>query len=186
MAYPAEKKTKYTYEDYLRIPEDKRYELIGGELIVVPSPKTKHQRISAELGFLLMSYVKENNAGVIFYAPYDVYFDEENVVQPDILFVSKERQDVITEDNVKGAPDLVVEIVSPSSGYYDLVKKKKLYARFGVKEYWLVDPEEKTVEIYLLEKDTGSFEPAQSLSEKDQLTSKTFPGLSIDLNKLFE
>lgn len=184
MARPAQKKDKYTYEDYLRLPEDQRYELISGELVMVPAPKTKHQRISARLLRLLMNYVEEKDAGEIFPAPTDVYFDEETVVQPDILFISKERQATITEDNIKGAPDLVVEIVSPSSAYYDLVKKKKIYARFGVKEYWAVDPEEKTVEVYLPAADV--YEVAQSLSEGDRLSSAVFPGLSIDLIELFK
>ncbi|MDI6716897.1 MAG: Uma2 family endonuclease [Actinomycetota bacterium] len=184
MAYPAKKKAKYTYKDYLRMPEDKRYELIGGELTLVPAPKTKHQRISTRLEYLLMRHIEENNFGEIFHVPTDVYFDEENVVQPDILFISKERQDIVDENYIKGAPDLIIEIVSPSSGYYDLVKKKKLYARFGVKEYWIVDPEEKAAEVYLL-KDNG-YEIAQSLSEDDKLTSRTFPGLSIELKELFK
>ncbi|MBS3909368.1 MAG: Uma2 family endonuclease [Actinobacteria bacterium] len=183
MARPAQKKDKYTYEDYLRLPEDKRYELIRGELVMVPAPKTKHQRISLRLLRLLSDYVEKNNAGEIFPAPTDVYFDDENVVQPDILFISKERQEIITEDNIKGAPDLVVEIVSPSSAYYDLVKKKKIYARFGVKEYWAVDPEEKTVEVYL---SADVFKVAQSLSEGDSLSSAMFPGLSVDLIELFK
>lgn len=184
MAYPAEKKTRYTYEDYLQTPEDKRYELIGGELILVPAPKTKHQIVSAELHYLLMKYNEQNSVGKILAAPTDVYLDEENVLQPDILFVSNERQTIITEANIKGAPDLVVEIVSPSSAYYDLVKKKKIYAKFGVKEYWIVDPEEKTVEVHQLEGD--SYRVTKSLSEDDELTSGTFPGLSINLKQMFK
>lgn len=184
MAYPAEKKTKYTYEDYLKMPEDKRYELIGGELIMVPAPTTRHQRISLRLAYLLVKYNEENNIGEVFEAPTDVYLDEENVVQPDILFISKERQEIITEANIKGAPDMVIEIVSPSSGYYDLVAKKKIYARFGVKEYWIVDPAERTVDIHQLEEDR--YKVTKSLSEDDELTSDIFPGLLISLKQLFK
>jgi len=184
MGYPAEKKTKYTYEDYLQTPEDKRYELIGGELIMVPAPRPRHQEISGRLAYLLMKYLEENNLGKIFPAPCDVVLDEENVLQPDILFISNERQEIITEDNIKGAPDLVIEILSPSSAYFDLVKKKKIYARFGVKECWIVDPEEKTAEIYLVEKD--SYKLSQSFTEEDKLTSEMFPGLSINLKELFK
>lgn len=184
MAYPAEKKDKYTYEDYLRTPEDKRYELIGGELIMVPAPTMKHQEISIELSYLLMKYNKENDMGKFYVAPTDVYLDDENVVQPDILFVSKERSEIITEANVKGAPDLVVEILSPSSAYSDLVKKKALYARFGIKEFWVVAPDEKTVETFLLEGNT--YRTSQSFSEADNLTSNMFPGLIIELKKLFK
>jgi Uma2 family endonuclease len=183
MGYPAEKKVKYTYEDYLKTPDNKRYELIEGELIMVPAPRPRHQRISLRLTAILEKFIEDNSSGEILYAPCDIVFDEENVLQPDILFVSNERQEIITEDNIKGAPDLVIEILSPSTAYFDLVKKKKIYAKFGVKEYWIVDPEEKTVEVYLLEKD--SYKLTQSFTEGNSLTSEMFSGLSINLNELF-
>ncbi len=184
MAYPAEKKDKYTYEDYLRTPEDKRYELIGGELIMVPAPTTKHQEILVKLTQLFMNYNDENGVGKFYVAPSDVYLDDENVVQPDILFVSKERLEIITEANIKGAPDLVIEILSPSSAYVDLIKKKALYARFGVKEFWVVAPDEKTVETFQLEE--NAYRTSQGFSEADKLTSNMFPGLLIELKKLFK
>ncbi|MEW6675939.1 MAG: Uma2 family endonuclease [Nitrospirota bacterium] len=125
-------KKRYTYEDYLKTPEDERYELIGGELLITPSPIPNHQRISRKLEFMLEKFVTENNLGEVFYAPCDVYLDEENVVQPDILFISKERLNIISEKNIQGAPDLVIEIISENTAYRDLVQKKRLYARFGV------------------------------------------------------
>src|SRR5574337_1408040 len=113
-----EKKVKkYTYEDYCKISDDKRYELIAGELLMMPSPVTNHQRISRKLGFILEKFIMENKLGEIFYAPYDVYFDNENVVQPDILFISNHKLGIIGEKNVQGAPDLVIEIVSENSAY---------------------------------------------------------------------
>src|SRR4030042_5727949 len=117
---------------------------------MTPSPITRHQRISRKIVFTLEKFVTENDLGEVFDAPYDVYFDNENVVQPDILFVSKERSNIIGEKNIQGSPDLVIEIISESTAYRDLVQKKKLYARFGVKEYWIVFPGEEFIEIYTL------------------------------------
>lgn len=98
-------KKKYTYEDYLKTPDDERYELIESTI-------PKHQRISRELEFCLLQFLKANNLGEVFYAPCDVYLDDENVVQPDILFISKERANIIGEKNIQGAPDIVIEIIS--------------------------------------------------------------------------
>ena len=148
MAPTVTEKKKYTYEDYLKTPDDERYELIEGELLMTPSPIPKHQRISRELEFEIIKFVKANDLGEVFYAPCDVYLDNENVVQPDILFISKERLNIIGEKNIQGAPDLAIEIISESTAYRDLVQKKKLYAKFGVKEYWIVIPGEESIEIY--------------------------------------
>lgn len=143
-------KKKFTYEDYLKTPDDIRYELIGGELLMTPAPVPRHQKISREIEYELMRFVKENNCGQVFYAPCDVYLDEENVVQPDLFFISKERTGIIGEKNIQGAPDLVIEIISESNAYRDLVQKKRLYAKSGIKEYWIVIPEEETIEVYIL------------------------------------
>jgi Uma2 family endonuclease len=126
MTTVVEKKKKYTYEDYVHTPDDKRYELIEGELLMTPSPTTKHQRVLREIEFILKKFVSENNLGEIFFAPYDVYLDEENVIQPDIMFISKERLNIIGEKNIQGAPCLTIEIISESSAYRDMVQKKKL------------------------------------------------------------
>lgn len=177
-------KRKYTYDDYLKIPDDERYELIEGELIMTPSPVPYHQWISKNIEFELEKFVREKNLGKVFDAPCDVYLDEENVIQPDILFISKERLNIITDKNIRGAPDLVIEILSEATAYRDLVKKKRLYAKHGVKEYWIVDPGEKTVEIYSLKE--GVFVITQSYTEKDVLKSPMLLGLEINLTKVFE
>lgn len=177
-------KRRYTYDDYLKIPDDERYELIEGELLMTPSPVPYHQWISKNIEFELEKFVREKNLGKVFDAPCDVYLDEENVIQPDILFISKERLNIITDKNIRGAPDLVIEILSEATAYRDLVKKKRLYAKQGVKEYWIVDPGEKTVEIYSLKE--GVFVITQSYTEKDVLKSPMLLGLEINLTKVFE
>ena len=183
MAVTAPKKRKFTYEDYLMTPDDQRYELIEGDLIMTPSPVPYHQWLLKNIAFDLEKFVREKKMGKIFYAPCDVYLDNENVLQPDILFISKERLNIIGEKNIQGAPDLVIEILSESSAYRDMVKKKKLYAQFGVKEYWIIDPGEKTVEIYTLKNDT--FMLMKRFSEKDVLESPLLPGLKIKLLQVF-
>jgi Uma2 family endonuclease len=184
MASPVVEKKKYTYEDYLKTPDDKRYELIEGELLMTPSPIPQHQRISRDLEFELLRFVKANNLGEVFYAPCDVYLSDENVVQPDILLISKERLDIIGEKNIKGAPDLVIEIISESSAYRDMVQKKKLYAKFGIKEYWIVIPEEGSVEIYVLK--DSSYQPYRTYSREDVLESPFLKGLKIELTEIFK
>ncbi len=177
------KKKRYTYEDYLRTPDDKRYELIEGELIMVPSPVPEHQRISGRLEFELRKIVAEHDLGEVFDAPCDVYFDDEDVVQPDILFISKERLNIIGEKNIEGAPDLVIEIISESSAYRDLVQKKRLYARFGVKEYWVVIPEEEAIEIYALKDNTYTLH--KSYGKDEILNPPHLKDLKIELKKIF-
>lgn len=176
-------KKKYTYEDYLKTPDDKRYELINGELLMTPSPIPNHQRISGKLEFMVRKFITENNLGEVFDAPCDVYLDNENVVQPDILFISKERLNIIGEKNIQGAPDLVIEIISENSVYRDMVQKKKLYARFRVKEYWIVIPDEKEIEVYILKDNT--YQPYQTYGKADTLESPALKGLKIVLQEIF-
>jgi len=183
MAPTVIEKKKYTYEDYLKTPEDERYELIEGELLMTPSPTTRHQRISREFEFEILRFVRKNNIGEVFYAPYDVYLDDENVVQPDILFISKERLNIIGEKNIQGAPDLVIEIISENTAYRDLVQKKRLYARFGVKEYWIVIPDEELIEIYTLKENTYMLH--KTYSKDDTLESSYLKDLKIELKNIW-
>jgi Uma2 family endonuclease len=183
MAPAVIEKKKYTFEDYLKTPEDERYELIEGELLMTPSPVPKHQRISGKIDFILRKFVTENNIGEVFYAPCDVLLDEENVVQPDILFISKERLGIIGEKNIQGVPDLVIEIISESTAYRDLVQKKKLYARFGIKEYWIVVPGEESIEVYILKDSTYILYNAYS--KDDTLESPYLKDLKIGLKGIF-
>lgn len=176
-------KRRYTYEDYLKTPDGERYELIGGKLIMTPAPVIKHQKISIRIGSALEKFVRENNLGEVFAAPCDVYLDEGNVVQPDILFVSKEREGIITERNVQGAPDLVIEIISDWSVYRDMVQKKRLYARYGVKEYWIALPEESSIEVYLLEGDI--YQLYKIYNKDDILNSPYLTHFNMELKEIF-
>ena len=137
-------KTRLTYADYLETSDDERYELLKGELVMSPSPKEIHQHISGILYLAIGAFVRERSLGKVYFAPFDVVLSDTNVVQPDLLFVSNERAGIITQDNVQGAPDLVVEILSPATAERDRTLKLDLYAQYGVKEYWIVDPDAET------------------------------------------
>jgi Uma2 family endonuclease len=141
---------KFTYTDYLLLPEGDRRELIEGDFHVVPSPSFRHQTIAANIGTILINFVRGKALGTVLWAPMDVVLTQESVVQPDILFISNERREVIADNNISGAPDLVVEILSPSTADRDRELKLRLYARHGVREYWIVDPDERTVQVMLL------------------------------------
>ena len=183
MASPATEKRRFTYEDYLKTPEDKRYELIEGELLMTPAPVPKHQRISRKIEFILEKFVTEKDLGEVFDAPCDVHLDDENVVQPDILFITKNRLNIIGEKNIQGAPDLVIEILSESTAYRDLVQKKKLYARFGVKEFWIVDPGEETIEIYILK--DNAYLLNRTCTKNETLESPYLKGFKVELKGIF-
>ena len=139
---------KLTVENYRQLPEDgKRYEILEGELAVTPAPGTVHQRVVGRLYSALAEFVRNRQIGELFLAPLDVILSVHTVVQPDLLFVSKERQSVIRADGIYGAPDLVVEVLSPSTAERDRGVKRRLYLRYGVREVWLVDPEARTLEV---------------------------------------
>ena len=142
---------KWTYEDYLNLADDKRYEILGGRLsMMTPAPEFNHQRISMRLAVKFYLFVEKHGLGYLVDAPTDVVLDAENVIQPDILFISRENKDIIRKKGVFGPPDLVVEIVSPSTQYRDVYEKKDLYAKFKVKEYWIVNPYMKCIEVLSL------------------------------------
>jgi len=181
-------KVKFTYEDYKSLPESetKRYELLGGELVVVPSPTEYHQRISGNLEFILRRFVRERDLGRVYYAPLDVVLGEgaeREVVQPDIFFISKERYEIIAEEEIRGAPDLVVEILSPGTEDRDRHYKKTLYARYGVREYWIVDPGAKAVELHALGE--RGFELIKTYKHGETLSSPLLAGLAVDLEEVF-
>jgi Uma2 family endonuclease len=177
--------TRLNYEDYCLLPNNgKRYEIIDGELFVTPSPLWRHQNVLTNLLYYLVDFVKKHDLGKVYPAPFDVVFSQYDVVEPDILYVSKARASVTTEKNIQGAPDLVVEILSESTAKIDRTTKLKLYARYGVAEYWVVDPATCSAEIY--RPVPGGYELAAQLDSSQSLTSPLFPGFSLPLYKLAE
>lgn len=163
--------------------DDKRYEIIGGQLVVSPSPSTRHQHVLGEIYAALKSHLASNATGRVFLSPLDVRLSFYDVVQPDLLVVLNDRQDLIQEQGIAGPPNLVVEILSPSSKTTDRVDKAALYARSGVDEYWIVDPIEETVTVYGLDGDR--FAPAATLDRQDDLYSIVLAGLVLDLDTIF-
>lgn len=173
---------KLTYEDYANIPGDERYELIDGELILAAAPNEIHQRVSKRLLSRLLA-AEEQGLGWVYDAPFDVVLSDTEVVQPDLLFVSKDRADIITPANVQGAPNLVVEILSPSTAQRDWTQKRELYAKYGVQEFWPIDPEAGMVWVLSLR--NGEYEIAGIYEEGQMLISPTLAGLTIDLGYVF-
>ncbi len=157
--------TKKNINDFKLLEEGEFCQLINGELIMTPAPSFKHQKVSAQIFMQINSFVQKQQLGDVLYAPVDVFFDDENVFEPDILFVSKERFGIIHDDGIHGAPDLIIEIISVTSGYHDTKTKKRIYEKYGVKEYWIVDPADLEVigfksqngQFFEFFKSTGSF-----------------------------
>jgi Uma2 family endonuclease len=179
---------KLTYDDFVLFPDDgKRHELIDGEHYVTPSPNRTHQRILGELHGLLWTYLQAHPIGHVFMAPFDVVFSNFDVVEPDLLYLSKQTaSQVLTDKHVRGAPDLVVEIGSPGTRTRDETIKWRLYERSGVAEYWIIDPEAEVVRVFRNE--DGSFKPPIELSceAADVLTTPLLPGYELRVIRLFQ
>ena len=175
---------KLTYQDYANMDGDERYELHDGELILVASPNMDHQEAVTNLGTSLSVFVKEHDLGKIYFAPTDVLFTDTEVVQPDLLFISNEREHIRTPANIQGSPDLIVEVLSPSSVRRDWSYKRELYASYGVREYWIVDPVHQIVSVMLLQ--DGELNIVGAYTEGDTVTSSTLEGFSISLNAIFQ
>lgn len=174
--------SKKTYKDYEQLPEGAPYQLINGELVMSPSPIFNHQKIVGYIYYKITEYLLKNNLGIAIISPMDVYLTEEDVYQPDIIFISNENKGII-KDRVHGVPDLVIEVLSPTTGYYDLVKKKKIYEQTGVKEYWIIDPEMKTVEVF--ENKNKEFQVFIKLEKEGKVKSKLLNGFEIDFDSIF-
>ncbi len=175
--------TKLTYADYLKTPDDERCELLNGELVMSPSPKEIHQYILGNLYLKLGAFVRERGLGKIYFAPFDVVLSDTDVVQPDLLFVSDDRIGIVTPDNVQGAPDLVVEILSPATAERDRTVKLAMYARHGVQEYWMVDPDARTITVLL--RGESRFGVNGIYGEGQILHSPTLAGFSVALEEVF-
>lgn len=176
---------KLTYEELRAMPQDgKRYELLEGEVYMAPSPNVKHQKVIVNLLMEFVPFVREKDLGDVFVAPLDVVLDGQNVVQPDIFFVSRGRAQAITPLFVNGAPDLVVEVLSPSNADFDRGAKRRAYAAAGVPEIWYVDPRDDSVEVLRLGSDR-SYALVRRFSRADLLVSESLPGFGVPLTKLF-
>jgi Uma2 family endonuclease len=179
---------KLTYDDYVHFPDDgQRHELIDGEHFVTPAPIRKHQAISTNLCGLIWRYLQSHPIGRVFVAPFDVIFSDFDVVQPDLLYLSRQRLgEIETSPWVKGAPNLVVEIGSPSTRKRDETIKRRLYERYGVEQYWVVDPELDTIHVYRRVGAHYERTPELSLEHGDVLTTPLLPELGLPLSKIFE
>jgi Uma2 family endonuclease len=183
MTSPArQRNVRYTWEDYRTWWDDKRWEIIDGEIFdMTPAPLVRHQAVSGRL-FGKLDVFFQGHSCRLFYAPIDVKLSEEDVVQPDLVVVC--NPDQIKRTHIEGSPTLVVEILSPTSMRHDHVRKFELYARFGVKEYWIVTPYPPLVEVYVLQGD--HFRLAAGYDQDDTLRSPTFPDLAIELAGVFD
>ena len=137
------------------LPEGTLAELINGTIYMSPAPTTEHQRIIRKLAFQISSFIENQNLGEVFFAPCDVYFDEKaNAVQPDIIFISSKKNGIVQKSGIHGVPDLLIEVLSSGNSEHDTVIKKELYQKFGVQEYWIVNPETKETMGYSLKDNT--------------------------------
>lgn len=178
---PVDAKKKYTYEDYLKLDGDQDYEVIGGELILVPKPKPYHQKIAYRLFASLEGFIIRERLGEV-YGDVDVVLGDQ-VVSPDLIFISSDRLSIVGEMNIQGAPDLVVEVMSHSTRKRDRKDKSRLYYSHGVKEYWLVEPDDRFVEVFI--PGVKDWQRAGIFDDGEVLTSPLLPGLQIKLEEIF-
>jgi Uma2 family endonuclease len=173
-----------TYEDFCALPDDGlRYEVVDGLLFAEPSPRRAHQEAVGNLFAILHAHVRAHDLGKVYVAPFDVILDPKTTVEPDLVFVVKDRLDIVAERGVEAAPDLLVEVLSPGTARRDRVRKLNAYARHGVRHYWLVDPEAKTLEAFELVE--GAYRLAAAVGGDDEFRPRVFPGLAISLPILF-
>jgi len=176
---------RVTFAELAAWPDDgRRYELYDGEVIVVPAPFSRHQRVVANVEDLLREY-ERTTGGMVVQSPFDVVFSEHNVLQPDVVFFRTERRHLVSVDEAtRAAPDLVVEVISRSTEVRDRGRKMEVFARFGVPEYWIVDPIKNTLEVYELS--GAEYHLAGTYDDRQRVGSPTLPALSFDTHRLFE
>ena len=173
---------KLTYADYAKIPEDgNRHEILGGDWYMTPAPNTDHQSVVIALGALFRNFASSTGAGRAFVAPTDVLLSIHDIVQPDVLFVVKTRTSIIEHAFIRGAPDFVVEVLSPTTASIDRGQKLALYERSGVREYWIVDPQARTVEVH----DFGSPRRVMVHDDRRAIESVSAPGLQVSVAEIF-
>ena len=177
---------RLTVQDYLNIPEEdeNRYELINGELYMAPAPSWEHQESSGNLYSILRAFVLANLLGRVVYSPIDMFLSDGDVFQPDIVFISNERLGIIHSDGIHGAPDLVIEVLSPGTERIDRTLKSERYEMFDVSEYWQANPIAKT--ILVLRARDGAFERVGLFTEGMTLETPLLPGLRVDVSEVFD
>ena len=176
---------RLTYDDLESITQERegdRHEIIDGELVVTPAPIPNHESITMNIIWALSQVARENKLGRLYTAPIDVRFSPDNVHMPDIIFIARERRRIVGAKVVEEAPDLVVEILSPGTRRRDQGVKRELYARFGVREYWIVDPDEPSVTVLVLT--DGEYVPLP-VGEDGTIRSNVFPGLDLTVEAVF-
>lgn len=179
----AEKKMKVTEFLEIEVEPNLIYELINGEIVKKSAPSPKHQQVSGKLFRLLSDFVEKKKLGEVLYAPLDVFLGKYNSLQPDLLFVTKAREEIITDNGVEGAPDLVVEILSPSTMKHDRGDKMKIYREFQVREYWIVDLKNQSIEVYRHQ--NGDYDLVSFAVEAGEITSSVLEGLSLEIASVF-
>jgi Uma2 family endonuclease len=161
------------------------YELINGYIMKKSAPRPQHQKVSMYLSILLGTFINDKKLGELFAAPIDVFLDDWNALQPDLVFVANQNRHIITDDGIIGIPDLVVEIISPSSVLRDRVDKKNIYEKLGVKEYWIIDPSYQDIEVYHIQ--NGRYELLSGVTMfEGELKSSVLDGILVSLSDLFE
>ncbi|MCL4512806.1 MAG: Uma2 family endonuclease [Candidatus Eremiobacteraeota bacterium] len=185
LAHPKiEERNLFNYYDYFLLPDDgKRYQIIEGELFMTPPPGTFHQNSVTQLTKILAQYLDKNPIGKVFCSPTAVILSDIHVVEPDLVYVSNEKRSLIKERGIFGSPDLMVEVLSKGNKKTDRIVKFKLYAQFKVPHYWMVDPIEKTMEMYELGKKEYQLIIKKHGSER--ITPSLFPGLEFSLKELW-
>lgn len=175
-------KTKLGYQEYCCYPDDgNRHEIIDGEHYMNPAPSTYHQTVSMRLAYLLFGLIEDAQLGRVFHAPIDVQLSDFDIVQPDLIVIVKDRVQMITPTKIKGAPDLIVEILSPNTRNNDMTLKKELYQGTGIREYWIVDPEDQTVNQFVLE--SGRYK--ELTKANDSVALSLFDDVVLDLKKVW-
>ncbi|XEC93977.1 Uma2 family endonuclease [Paenibacillus tarimensis] len=179
------KESGWTVEDYYQLPEDgNQYEIVGGMLELKPSPSTTHQRISHQIERLMTDSCETDY--IVLHAPIDVILSVNETRQPDILMIHRSRQHIIEEHAIVGPPDLVAEILSPNSAKRDRTMKRESYARFGVPEYWIVDPANLTIEQYVLVEEGRPYELLQVFGREDTVSSERIPCISFPIEDVLK
>ncbi len=174
---------KFTYAEYLTLPEGSRRQLLEGDLIVSPAPTWRHQIVVMRIAVALYNFVVARNLGFALTSPVDVILSDEDAVQPDIVYLSRSRAARVAPEGIRGAPDLLVEVLSERTEALDRGAKRVLYARHGVTEYWIADPVANTLEVYRLQENPK--DPARTLPASETLTTPLLPGFSLPLAGVF-